>query len=431
MNLLDGRSRKVLNVLAALLLVGAVAPFVVYAVPQVVGADQSYVVLSASMSPDIQPGDAVVVGSVAPERIAEGDVITFHRSETSDTPVTHRVVDVERNGAERRFVTKGDANEDVDPAPVAADAVIGRVVLTLPYVGYVSTFADTPVGFVALVLVPFGFLATTELRGFLHARRGDHAETRAPEDKVTSERTGVDAASAASSDDDSPTDATEPTPMNVSDTETTPADRPDPSDRLDSSDRPDSSDSGITLTRADLTLSPVLLAVLGVYAGYVGVTGEDPLSVTVAAGALTAALLLLLARRFGLGDASSSSEGGGNSGDSGDSGDSTGAGELSLAGSSERPTGTDSTVALARVRLSSGVADLPRIEVSERHELSAIAATVGRPLVADEHDGTLLVVDGDVLYAHAVADAEPDSSLHAVYAGVDAPTDDAAAEVTR
>ncbi|WP_198665729.1 signal peptidase I [Haloprofundus halophilus] len=425
MNLLDGRSRKVLNVLAALLLVGAVAPFVVYAVPQVVGADQSYVVLSASMSPDIQPGDAVVVGSVAPERIAEGDVITFHRSETSDTPVTHRVVDVERNGAERRFVTKGDANEDVDPAPVAADAVIGRVVLTLPYVGYVSTFADTPVGFVALVLVPFGFLATTELRGFLHARRGDHAETRAPEDKVTSERTGVDAASAASSDDDSPTDATEPTPMNVSDTETTPTDRLDPSDRPDSSDRPEPSDSGITLTRADLTLSPVLLAVLGVYAGYVGVTGEDPLSVTVAVGALTAALLLLLARRFGLGDASSSSEGGGNPGDSPDTD------EPFPAGSSEHFPGTDSTAALAEVRLSSGVADLPRIEVSERHELSTIATTVGRPLVADEHDGTLLVVDGDVLYAHAAADEEPDSSLHAVYAGVDAPTDDAAAEATR
>ncbi|WP_317987381.1 hypothetical protein [Haloprofundus halobius] len=74
---------------------------------------------------------------------------------------------VERDGNELSFVTKGDANEKVDPSPVAAGSIVGRVVVTLPYVGYVSTFADTSVGFVALVLVPFGLLAVTELRDFL------------------------------------------------------------------------------------------------------------------------------------------------------------------------------------------------------------------------------------------------------------------------
>ncbi|KTG08357.1 hypothetical protein AUR64_19180 [Haloprofundus marisrubri] len=393
MNLLTARTRKLLSVLAVLLLVGAVVPFVVYAVPQTVGADQSYVVLSASMSPGIQPGDAVVVGGVASEAISEGDVITFRRSATSETPVTHRVVGVEGEGADRQFVTKGDANEKADPTPVAADSVIGRVVLTLPYVGYVSSFADTPVGFAALVVVPFGLLVATELRGFLRARR---SENDLSGDNPT-----------ASTDLSSPT-TTETTLIDPLDSTTDTAETAEPTDPTHdrgSTDSVDATDSGLTLTRADLTLSLVLLVALGLYAGYIGVTGEDPLSVTVAAGSLTAALLLLVLRQFGFdaGSTSAANDGGSGPDDSGDS-DSDGR----LAETHTETTHSDVT-ALARVSLSPACADLPRIDVSERHELSALAAAVGRPVVTDESDGTLLVVDGDVLYACAPTDTETES----------------------
>lgn len=139
-------------------------PLVVAAVPGVVGADASYVVLSSSMSPAIDAGDLVLVNDVPTERIEEGDVITFRRgSDTGDAPVTHRVVDIAESDDERRFTTKGDANEDPDSQPVRAEEVIGREVVVLPLVGYLVEFGNSRAGLATLVIVPAVLLGVSEL----------------------------------------------------------------------------------------------------------------------------------------------------------------------------------------------------------------------------------------------------------------------------
>ena len=96
-------------------LLALIAPFVVYAVPATVGAEASYVVLTASMTPAIAPGDVVIVDSVPARDVAVGDVIVFEQRTGDAVPITHRVVDVERSAdAPPAFQTKGDANEDAD-----------------------------------------------------------------------------------------------------------------------------------------------------------------------------------------------------------------------------------------------------------------------------------------------------------------------------
>lgn len=65
---LSGNKKRAANILGVLLLIGLLAPFVTYAVPQIVGADESYVVLSGSMSPEIMPGDVVIVNDVDPSK---------------------------------------------------------------------------------------------------------------------------------------------------------------------------------------------------------------------------------------------------------------------------------------------------------------------------------------------------------------------------
>lgn len=162
-----GNSRF-LTVAAALLLVAATVPFAVFAVPQTVGADTSYIVVSSSMSPAISANDAILVESVPPASVAEGDVIVFEAFGDSATDedvsvVTHRVVDVMRTEQGIAFRTKGDALEEVDPRPVPASALVGRVTFTIPYLGYVVQFAGSDRGFIALVVVPFGLLIVTEL----------------------------------------------------------------------------------------------------------------------------------------------------------------------------------------------------------------------------------------------------------------------------
>ena len=164
--------RKVANVLAVLLLIALVVPFVIYAVPGTIGADESFVVLTASMSPAIEPGDVVVVADRDPATIQEGDVITFVRG-TSDVPVTHRVVTVVDGMDGPAFETQGDANSDPDTSLVPAANVIGVVALTIPYIGYVIQFTNSPHGFLALVVVPFGLLVVNELWSLYRGRQAD------------------------------------------------------------------------------------------------------------------------------------------------------------------------------------------------------------------------------------------------------------------
>jgi signal peptidase len=101
--------------------------------------------------------------------VVAGDVITFMRG-TSDVPVTHRVIGVVETGDGLAFETMGDANEGPDPGLVPAANLIGVVTLTIPYIGYVVQFAGTQAGFVALVLIPFGLLAATEVLSIVRGR---------------------------------------------------------------------------------------------------------------------------------------------------------------------------------------------------------------------------------------------------------------------
>ena len=165
------RTKRAANVLGIVLLIALVAPFAAYAAPEVVGADESFVVLTASMTPAIAPGDVVIVAERDPAAIAEGDVITFVRG-TSNVPVTHRVIGVTGEGATLAFETMGDANEGPDPGLVPAGNLVGTVTLTIPWIGYVIQFAGTQVGFVALVLLPFGLLAVTEIWSIVRDREG-------------------------------------------------------------------------------------------------------------------------------------------------------------------------------------------------------------------------------------------------------------------
>jgi len=114
---------------------------------------QIKVVLSGSMEPNIKTGSIIVI---KPEKNYKvGDVVTFGRDDRVHVPITHRIVEIDKqqDGGEY-FVTKGDANEDIDAGQISKSSVIGRVLFTLPYVGYFLSFMKTNVGFISVVVIP-------------------------------------------------------------------------------------------------------------------------------------------------------------------------------------------------------------------------------------------------------------------------------------
>ncbi|HWO07768.1 MAG TPA: signal peptidase I [Candidatus Paceibacterota bacterium] len=119
------------------------------------------IVKSGSMEPAVPTGSVVVVKPAAEYRF--GDVITFGEDTATAIPTTHRVIGVQGEGAAATYTTKGDANEEADPQPVQRRDIIGKVILSVPYAGYVLDFARQPLGFVLLIAIPAALVILEEL----------------------------------------------------------------------------------------------------------------------------------------------------------------------------------------------------------------------------------------------------------------------------
>ncbi len=135
------KTGRILRMITDIIFVLLAGMLIIMYLPGVAGF-KSYRVLSASMEPEYHVGSLVYVKHADENAINIGDVITFHINE--NTLVTHRVV--ERDATRNGFITKGDANEVNDGGLVNYDNIVGKVVFSLPLLGYVSSFVSSIYG---------------------------------------------------------------------------------------------------------------------------------------------------------------------------------------------------------------------------------------------------------------------------------------------
>ena len=124
-------------------LVALVVIFAVFLMGSRLMGLQVYNVISASMEPTYSVGDLLYVKAVDPDSVKVGDPITFVLNEDL-LVATHRVVKIDSEN--RRFTTKGDANETEDAAPVHFNNLIGVPVFSIPLLGYISAYIQSPPG---------------------------------------------------------------------------------------------------------------------------------------------------------------------------------------------------------------------------------------------------------------------------------------------
>lgn len=127
------------------------------------------IVSSGSMEPTITTGSLILTS--AAERYQVGDVITWSERRGS-LPTTHRIIGERLQNGRLVYETQGDANDDPDPRPVRNDEVIGKVVLSVPYLGYVLDFARQPLGFALIIVVPALFVAFEEVSAIWREIKG-------------------------------------------------------------------------------------------------------------------------------------------------------------------------------------------------------------------------------------------------------------------
>ncbi|MFA6730231.1 MAG: signal peptidase I [Eubacteriales bacterium] len=124
-----------------------------------------YRIVTGSMEPDYPIGDYVLVKSIDPDLLINGDVVAFvsQDSDSRGEVIIHRVVGRGENGG---IVTMGDANPAADYKNVSSAQVLGRVKTKL---GFLRTldyiFLNAP-AFIIVIALPLLLIMGMETYGF-------------------------------------------------------------------------------------------------------------------------------------------------------------------------------------------------------------------------------------------------------------------------
>ncbi|RLF76537.1 signal peptidase I [Thermococci archaeon] len=100
---------------------------------------KSVVVLTDSMEPMISPFSLVIVSPESDIKI--GDVILYEvELSKKKYKVLHRVIDIKEKKGQIVYITKGDNRRYADAWYVNRENIIGKLLFSLPYLGYVSYY---------------------------------------------------------------------------------------------------------------------------------------------------------------------------------------------------------------------------------------------------------------------------------------------------
>jgi len=142
-------------------------------IPRIIGA-VPLAVLTSSMEPTLPPGTLVISKPTDPEHLAVGDVVTFQPFSDDPMLVTHRIIamGIQTDG-DYTFTTRGD-NNGIDDEPIIGDQVMGKVIYSIPFVGYAtSLFDNRERGWVVIVIggLLIGYAVFTIVFELLRRRR--------------------------------------------------------------------------------------------------------------------------------------------------------------------------------------------------------------------------------------------------------------------
>lgn len=124
-----------------------------FVVSMLVTGFKGYSVVTDSMSPEINKGDAVFVKQISFDKLNVGDIVTV-KFENRDSTFTHRIVEIDKDN--REFYTQGDNSNEKD-GKSKAENIVGKVMFSVPLLGYLSIATSNKtvlaVGLAAIVLI--------------------------------------------------------------------------------------------------------------------------------------------------------------------------------------------------------------------------------------------------------------------------------------
>jgi signal peptidase I len=149
-NYMFGKIFKIIvnTVLGILVVIGILAVFSFVPIP---GNFKLFTVQSGSMEPTIKTGSLIFVKPTGEYNV--GNIITKWKEDKKVT-ITHRVMSKEGEDGKIIYQTKGDANNAPDSDKITKEQIIGKMLWSLPYLGYPVGFAKTAPGLIIIIILP-------------------------------------------------------------------------------------------------------------------------------------------------------------------------------------------------------------------------------------------------------------------------------------
>ena len=142
--------------------IAVVAVLLIISAFPITGNFKVMVVQSGSMAPAIKMGSVVAVKPADDYKI--GNIITFGPYSRTKSPTTHRIYDIKVVNGQPRYITKGDANNAPDQREISKRDILGKVLFSVPYLGYAVEFAKKPAGFALIIIVPAAVIISDEVK---------------------------------------------------------------------------------------------------------------------------------------------------------------------------------------------------------------------------------------------------------------------------
>lgn len=104
-------------------------------------------VLSSSMQPAANPGDAFITIDQDASTLKVGDIVTL-RAENTDTFFAHRIIEIREQSGLLRIVTKGDSNQlsEEDPYMVAGNVEVPKTIFKVKWIGHALVYLTSVQG---------------------------------------------------------------------------------------------------------------------------------------------------------------------------------------------------------------------------------------------------------------------------------------------
>ncbi len=125
-----------------------------------------YSVNSGSMAPAIPAGSLVVVKPS--QDYQKEEVITFKNEadRSVNNPkitTTHRIYQVNQAADQTTYTTKGDFNPQPDFVTTDKELIIGKVLFSIPLLGFPITFTKNIEGLIILIIIPGTIIVYSEI----------------------------------------------------------------------------------------------------------------------------------------------------------------------------------------------------------------------------------------------------------------------------